>query len=77
MRTTDEDYERLKAEFNDVERMNLSLAIGVINLWNRMQVGLRAVPAVEGAVGRARDAARRHRRVRGAAPPPAVYRSPS
>ena len=39
----DADWEVVKAEFNEDERSWLSLAIGAINLWNRIQVGFRAV----------------------------------
>jgi AhpD family alkylhydroperoxidase len=38
----DADYDALKAEFSDVEQVNLTLAIGSINVWNRLQVGFRA-----------------------------------
>ncbi|MDE1150105.1 MAG: carboxymuconolactone decarboxylase family protein [Azospirillaceae bacterium] len=38
----DEDYAVLKAQFTDVEQVQLTLAIGAINLWNRLQVGFRA-----------------------------------
>jgi AhpD family alkylhydroperoxidase len=37
----DEDYETLKAEFTEAEQVNLTLAIGAINVWNRLQVGFR------------------------------------
>jgi AhpD family alkylhydroperoxidase len=39
----DEDYALVEAAFDEAERVNLTLAIGAINLWNRLQVGLRAV----------------------------------
>ena len=42
----DADYEALKAEFSEAEQVQLSLAIGAINAWNRLQVGFRAVPGV-------------------------------
>ena len=46
----DEVYEELKAHFNEVEQVNLTLQIGAINVWNRMQVGFRAEhPAAETA----------------------------
>ena len=38
----DEDYERLKAQFTEAEQVGLTLAIGAINTWNRLQVGFRA-----------------------------------
>lgn len=38
----DEDWALVKAEFTEDERAWLSLAIGAINTWNRVQVGFRA-----------------------------------
>ncbi len=35
----DEDYEVLQAEFTEAEQVNLTLAIGAINVWNRLNVG--------------------------------------
>jgi len=49
----DADYERVKAQFSEAEVVNLTLEIGAINLWNRLQVGLRAAHPVD----KARDAA--------------------
>jgi AhpD family alkylhydroperoxidase len=43
----DADYEMLKGVFNESEQVYLTLAIGAINLWNRLQVGLRAVHPVD------------------------------
>ena len=45
----DADYELLKAEFTEAEQVNLTLAIGAINTWNRLQVGFRAAHPVDGA----------------------------
>jgi AhpD family alkylhydroperoxidase len=42
-RAPDEDYEQLKRQFNETEIAYLTLLIGAINLWNRVQIGLRAV----------------------------------
>ncbi|RVQ66051.1 carboxymuconolactone decarboxylase family protein [Croceicoccus ponticola] len=39
----DDDYALVEAAFDEVERVHLTLAIGSINLWNRLQVGLRAI----------------------------------
>ncbi|PWV95520.1 AhpD family alkylhydroperoxidase [Hoeflea marina] len=39
----DEDYALVEAAFSEAERVNLTLAIGSINLWNRLQIGLRAM----------------------------------
>jgi AhpD family alkylhydroperoxidase len=52
-RAPDAGYELLKREFTESEQVNLTLQIGAINLWNRLQVGLRAVHPVD----KARDAA--------------------
>lgn len=38
----DADYELVKAQFSEAEQVNLTLLIGAINLWNRLQVGFRA-----------------------------------
>lgn len=37
----DADYALIEAEFTEAERVNLTLAIGAINVWNRMQLGFR------------------------------------
>lgn len=49
----DADYALLASLFGDGEQVQLTLAIGAINLWNRLQVGFRAAHPVD----RARDAA--------------------
>jgi AhpD family alkylhydroperoxidase len=49
----DEDYAALAAQFTETEQVNLTLQIGAINLWNRLQVGLRAVHDVDPARGAA------------------------
>lgn len=41
----DADYEALSAEFSERERVDLTLAIGTINAWNRLAIGFRSVPA--------------------------------
>ena len=38
----DADYEALKAHFSEAEMMNITVAIGAINVWNRLAVGFRA-----------------------------------
>lgn len=43
----DTDYEILKEVFNESEQVNLTFAIGAINLWNRIQVGFRAAHPVD------------------------------
>lgn len=45
----DEDYALVEAEFSEAERVNLTLAIGAINVWNRLQVGFRVPHPVEPA----------------------------
>lgn len=40
----DADFEYLKAHFSDTEMVNLSLAISMINSWNRFAVGFRKMP---------------------------------
>lgn len=49
----DADYEDLKAEFTEAEQVNLTLAIGAINVWNRLQVGFRAQHPMDGAIATA------------------------
>jgi AhpD family alkylhydroperoxidase len=41
----DADYAAMAAEFTPAEQVSLTLAIGAINAWNRLQVGFRASPA--------------------------------
>jgi len=45
----DSDYELLKAHFDDKEIAYLTTLIAAINLWNRVQIGLRAVHPAEQA----------------------------
>ena len=45
----DADYELLKAEFSPEEQVNLTLAIGAINTWNRLNVAFRVAHPAEGA----------------------------
>ncbi len=53
---SNEAYEALSAEFNEEEQVQLTFAIGAINVWNRLQVGFRVAHPPRGAVMRA-DAA--------------------
>ncbi len=46
---SDEDYAMLAAEFPEAEQVQLTLLIGAINTWNRLQVGFRAAHPVEAA----------------------------
>ncbi len=41
----DAAYDALKAEFSEDEQVTLSLVIGTINMWNRLQIGFRVPPA--------------------------------
>ena len=43
----DADYDVLKAAFTEVEQVNLTLLIGSINSWNRLQIGFRALHPVD------------------------------
>jgi AhpD family alkylhydroperoxidase len=42
----DADYALLKAQFSEAEQVSLTLVIGAINAWNRLQVGFRAAHPV-------------------------------
>ena len=44
---SEEDYAALAAEFSEAEQVHLTLLIGSINTWNRLQVGFRAAHPVE------------------------------
>ena len=43
----DADYDGLAAHFSDEEIVKLSIAIGMINLWNRLAVGFRTPHPVD------------------------------
>lgn len=43
----DADYAALEAAFSPRERAEITLAIGVINIWNRLAVGFRALHPVD------------------------------
>lgn len=43
----DADYALLQSQFSETEIANLTILIGAINVWNRVQIGLRAVHPVE------------------------------
>lgn len=45
----DEDYALFKAQFTPAEQMQITLQIGAINVWNRLQVGFRASHPVDPA----------------------------
>lgn len=46
-RAADEFYDPLKAHFSDVEIVQLTMLIGVINTWNRLAVGFRSQHPVD------------------------------
>lgn len=48
-RAPDADYEELTRHFSEEEQVNLTLLIGVINVWNRLAVGFRGVHPMTGA----------------------------
>ncbi len=41
---SDEDYARVHVQFSESEIAELTFAIGVINMWNRLSISFRAVP---------------------------------
>lgn len=43
----DADYELVRSQFSEAEIVNLTVMIGAINLWNRLQVAARAVHPVQ------------------------------
>lgn len=45
-RAPDTDYEWLSSQFDERERVNLTVAINAINGWNRLAVGFRSVSAL-------------------------------
>lgn len=49
----DSDYALLQGQFNETEIAWLTLAIGAINLWNRVQISLRAIHPGEAPAGAA------------------------
>lgn len=42
----DEDYEALAGQFDDAEKVKLTLAIMAINAWNRLAIGFRSIHPV-------------------------------
>lgn len=46
-RADDQFYDPLKAHFSDVEIVQLTMLIGVINVWNRLAVGFRSQHPVD------------------------------
>lgn len=46
-RAPDGDYEALRAQFSEEDCMKITVAIGAINVWNRLAVGFRAQHPVD------------------------------
>ncbi|MCA1369332.1 carboxymuconolactone decarboxylase family protein [Bradyrhizobium sp. BRP14] len=46
-RAPDDAYEALKAHFTEEEMTKITVAIGTINVWNRLCVGFRALPPID------------------------------
>ena len=46
-RAPDADFEALRQHFSDEEIVKITVAIGTINVWNRMAVGFRTQHAVD------------------------------
>jgi len=44
-RAPDADYAALREHFSDKEIVDLTYLIGMINVWNRLAIGMRYVPA--------------------------------
>jgi len=43
---SDEVYERVRTQFSEKEIVDLTIAAGMINIWNRIAISLRAVPGL-------------------------------
>lgn len=48
--STDTAYDLVAAEFSEAEQVALTLAIGNINLWNRINVGFQVTPPRSAAI---------------------------
>jgi AhpD family alkylhydroperoxidase len=53
----DDVYAGLRAQFSEADIVRLSLTVGMINSWNRLLIGFRAVPAGANRRAPARSAA--------------------
>jgi alkylhydroperoxidase family enzyme len=40
----DEVYEETQEHFSEKEMVDLTLVVGMINMWNRLAISMRAVP---------------------------------
>lgn len=45
-RAPDDVYQEVRRHFSEAETVNLTMLIGMINLWNRLAIGLRSVHPV-------------------------------
>jgi AhpD family alkylhydroperoxidase len=43
----DADFEELRRQFSDREIVDLTVAVGMINTWNRLAIGLRSVHPIK------------------------------
>lgn len=43
---SDDGWEQVKPHFTEMELVDLTTAIGVINVWNRLNVGFRTQPPI-------------------------------
>lgn len=50
---SDADYDMVKSQFNETEIAVLTVIVGMINAWNRLQIAARAVHAVPAAAAAA------------------------
>ncbi len=46
-RAPDDAYAAVRAQFTEKELVDLTTAIGTINLWNRLMISFRAQPAAD------------------------------
>ncbi len=46
-RAPDADFEALRAHFSEQQIVDISVAIGTINVWNRLAIGMRALHPVD------------------------------
>ena len=54
----DDVYEEVRRHFSEVETVNLTMLIGMINLWNRIAIGFRSIhPGKAPAASAAKEAA--------------------
>lgn len=49
----DQDYALVQGQFSEAEQVQLTMLIGMINLWNRLAVGLRSQHPAERDLGAA------------------------